>query len=88
MTDFGGKPSEARAQASGLLFIPVNPVANPALALGARIHRSVPPPAVERVNLLREPDAGNPHVRFDERDVETEYGEASKAPADERAGNR
>ena len=22
--------------------------------------------------LLREPDAGNPHVRFDERDVETE----------------
>jgi len=24
------------------------------------------------MNLLREPDAGNPHVRFDERDVETE----------------
>ncbi len=32
--------------------------------------------AVTRVrtpdNLVREPDAGNPHVRFDERDVETE----------------
>ena len=24
------------------------------------------------MNLLREPDAGNPPVRFDERDVETE----------------
>jgi hypothetical protein len=24
------------------------------------------------VSLLREPDAGNPHIRFDERDVETE----------------
>jgi len=24
------------------------------------------------MNFLREPDAGNPHVRFDERDVETE----------------
>ena len=24
------------------------------------------------VSLLREPDAGNPHVRFDERGVETE----------------
>ena len=23
-------------------------------------------------SLVREPDAGNPHVRFDERDVETE----------------
>ena len=24
------------------------------------------------VSLLREPDAANPHVRFDERDVKTE----------------
>jgi hypothetical protein len=24
------------------------------------------------VSLLREPDAGNPHVRFDERGVETD----------------
>ena len=24
--------------------------------------------------LLRKPDAANPHVRFDERDVETEHG--------------
>ena len=40
------------------------------------------------VSLLREPEAGNPHIRFDERDVETEHGEASEAPANERAGNR
>jgi len=40
-----------------------------------------------RVSLLREPDAVVPHVRFDERDVETEHGWASEAPADERAGN-
>jgi hypothetical protein len=38
--------------------------------------------------LVRKPDAGNPHVRFDEREVETEYGEASEAPATERVGNR
>ena len=31
---------------------------------------------------------GNPHVRFDERDVETSYGRATKAPPDERGGNR
>ncbi len=41
-----------------------------------------------RMNLVREPDAGDPHVRFDERDVETENGRASEAPANERAGNR
>ena len=29
-------------------------------------------PVSESVNLLREPDAGDPHVRFDEREVETE----------------
>ena len=40
------------------------------------------------MNLLREPDAANPHVRFDEREVETEHGEAIEAPADERAGQR
>ena len=39
-------------------------------------------------SLVREPDAGDLHVRFDERDVETEYGSANEAPADERAGNR
>ena len=43
---------------------------------------------LKRMNLLREPDAGDPHVRFDEREVETEHGNASEAPADERAGNR
>jgi hypothetical protein len=26
------------------------------------------------MNLVREPDAGNPPVRFDEREVETEHG--------------
>ncbi len=41
-----------------------------------------------RVKLVGKPDAGNPHVRFDEREVETEHGAASEAPADERAGNR
>ncbi len=30
----------------------------------------------------------NPHVRFDERDLETEHGRVSEAPATERAGNR
>jgi hypothetical protein len=39
-------------------------------------------------NLVREPDAANPHVRFDEREVESEHGQASEAPAAERAGNR
>ncbi len=29
------------------------------------------------MNLLREPDAGNPPVRFDERDVETEHSGAT-----------
>jgi hypothetical protein len=40
------------------------------------------------MNLVREPDAVNPPVRFDEREVETKHGKASEAPADERAGNR
>ena len=38
------------------------------------------------VSLLREPDAGNPHVRFDEREVETEHGWDIEAPATERTG--
>src|SRR5205809_4758373 len=37
--------------------------------------------------LVREPDAGNPPVRFDERGVETGHGRAREAPATERAGN-
>ena len=41
-----------------------------------------------RKNLVREPDAGDPHVRFDERGRETEHGVATEAPATERAGNR
>src|SRR5262249_52151708 len=42
----------------------------------------------DTVSLLREPDVLIAHVRFDERDVETEQGAASVAPADERAGSR
>ena len=42
----------------------------------------------EIMTLVREPDAGNPPVRFDERGVETKHGQVSEAPADERAGNR
>jgi len=41
-----------------------------------------------REKPVGEPCAGNPHARFDEREVETEHGQASEAPADERAGNR
>src|SRR5262245_38589217 len=44
-------------------------------------------PVGEGVILVREPDAGNPPVRFDERDVETEHGKATKTPATERVGN-
>ena len=42
----------------------------------------------KREFLVRKPDAGKPHVRFDERDVETEHGDAIEAPADERAGKQ
>jgi hypothetical protein len=38
-------------------------------------------------HLVREPDAGKPPVRFDEREVETEHGQANETPANERAGN-
>ena len=41
-----------------------------------------------RNSLVRKLDAGNPHVQFDERGVETGHGKASEAPADERAGTR
>jgi len=44
-----------------------------------------------RVRLLvkpvREPDAGEPHVRFDERRRETEHGQETEALATERASN-
>src|SRR5262249_23276604 len=41
-------------------------------------------------SLIREPDASNPHVRFDEREVETEHGEIfrhrqPKGPATRKA---
>jgi len=40
------------------------------------------------VSLLQEPDAANPHVRFDERAWKRKHGRASEAPTDERVGNR
>ena len=39
-----------------------------------------------RANPVGEPDAANPHVRFDERGVETEEWGDTRAPATERAG--
>ena len=44
----------------------------------------------ERVSTCpkkEKPDAGKPHVRFDERDVETEHGRNTGTLADERASN-
>jgi hypothetical protein len=38
------------------------------------------------VKLVGETEAANPHVRFDEREVETEQGRAREASADVRAG--
>jgi hypothetical protein len=38
------------------------------------------------VKPVGEPDAGNPHVGFDEQGVETEQGKDNEAPATERAG--
>ena len=38
--------------------------------------------------LVREPDAANLHVRFDERGVETGATGDLVAPPDERGGNR
>jgi hypothetical protein len=40
------------------------------------------------VTSAGEPDAGNPHVRFDERVVETESGSASSGRPPELPGHR
>jgi hypothetical protein len=40
------------------------------------------------VKPVGEPDAANLHVRFDERGVETEQGEAREAPTTERVGQQ
>ena len=41
----------------------------------------------ERIShLVRKPNAGKLHVRFDERDLETETRSISQTPATERAG--
>ena len=37
-----------------------------------RLPAAAQSPVGDRVTFLREPDAGNPHVRFDERGVKTE----------------
>jgi hypothetical protein len=48
---------------------------NPDSYLVAGHPKTSPPLLVgEIMNLVREPDAGNPPVRFDEREVETEHG--------------
>jgi len=39
------------------------------------------------MRLVREPDAAIPHVRFDEREVETASWDDTRAPATDRAGN-
>ena len=44
-------------------------------------------PVGRSVKPVGEPDAANPHVRFDDREVETGHGDAYLAPANERAGN-
>jgi hypothetical protein len=46
--------------------------------------RRQPPVGKSRGRLGREPDAGNPPVRFAEREVKTEHGSASEAPARKR----
>jgi hypothetical protein len=43
-----------------------------AIRLAATQMGPSPPTECESMNLLREPDAANPQVRFDERDVEAE----------------
>ena len=40
------------------------------------------------VSLLREPDAANPHVRFDERVWKRKHGGTREAPTTEKVGNR
>ena len=40
------------------------------------------------VKVPGEPDAGKPHVRFDEGVLEVAHGRAREAPPDERGGNR
>ncbi len=40
-----------------------------------------------RMNLVREPDAGNPHVRFDERGAETEWMACLSEAPTRKGGN-
>ena len=69
----------------GLHASPTSPVPGPGLdpGPGATPHLSVG----ERVSPWTKAGCGNPHVRFDERGVETEHATASEAPATERVGN-
>jgi hypothetical protein len=39
------------------------------------------------VSLLREPDAANPHIRFDEQVWKRKHGGTREAPTDERVGS-
>ena len=45
------------------------------------------PPAACESRTFSESRTANPHVRFDERDAETELGSAIEAPETQRAGN-
>jgi hypothetical protein len=60
----------------------------PEIVDGARRIKATAGPDLICASFLREPDARNALVRFDERDVETECSLDNEAPADERAGNR
>jgi hypothetical protein len=47
-----------------------------------------PSDACSAVKVTGEPDAGEPHVRFDEGVLGLGHGRASEAPPDERGVNR
>jgi len=57
-----------------------------------RQHRPATPvassDACRAVKVTGEPDAGKPHVRFDEGVLASDHGRAREAPPDERGGNR
>jgi len=55
--------------------------------MGRRRVRRRARPWARFVKPVAEPAAANPHIRFDEREVETEHGGARETPATERAGH-
>jgi hypothetical protein len=88
--DFGSVPEVVQSRESGHVAYNLHPTAwssRKGLASRRRRGACCTEPWAVLANPVGEPDAGNPPVRFDEREVETEQGPASEAPADERAGN-